>query len=109
MKFIYYTNNIILALTVLGYSMLFPGLMMQVVLGGIQVLFFLVLLFNFNKFSKKIKTHLLIYCMLTIFCLSLYYGSSPKFGKNLFSLIMLPMGIASYFTYIVYKLNQTVL
>ncbi|WP_298518786.1 hypothetical protein [uncultured Kordia sp.] len=109
MKFIYYTNNIILGLTILGYSMLFPGLMMQIVLGGIQVLFFFILLFNYNKFSKKIKTHLLIYCVLATSCLLCYYGATQIFSNNIYILIFLPMSIAIYFTYIVFELNQKVL
>ncbi|WP_046756913.1 hypothetical protein [Kordia jejudonensis] len=111
MKFIYYTNKIVLVLTIIGYSMLYPGLFMQVILGGIQVLFFLVLLFNYDKFSKKIKDHLLIYGIIAS-CYLLVLFSNPETSNDVITMIcmtVIPMIIASYFTYIVYELKKKVL
>jgi len=109
MKFIYYTNNIILGLTLLGYTMIIPGLMMQFVLGGIQVLFFFVLLFNYNKFSKKMKKYLHIYGVLASSFLLWYFIDIKTFSSSFLMTILFPMSIASYFTYIVYQLKQNVL
>lgn len=114
MKFIYYTNNIVITLTILGYTVLFPGLMMQAVLGGIQVLFFIILLFNYHKFSQQIKEHLLIYGTLTtVFLLLFFFGESLMKSLNTIAhvivIVIMPLSIASYFTYILMKLNKRVL
>ncbi|KAB8154074.1 hypothetical protein EZY14_006460 [Kordia sp. TARA_039_SRF] len=114
MKFIYYTNNIVFALTILGYSLLFPGLFMQIILGILQVLFFIVLLLNYEKFSTKIKEYLLIYGTLTMaFLLLFFLGESfmeslNTLGYVIFNILM-PLGIAGYFTYIVAELKKCVL
>jgi len=111
MKFIYYTNTIVLGLTILGYSMIYPGILMQIPLGGIQVLFFFVLLFNYDKFSKKIKKHLAIYGLVTSCYLLLIFAdhniSIPSIGIAAITLV--PMSIAIYFTYIIHKLKTKVL
>ena len=114
MKFIYYTNGSIYLLTILGYFTIYLGMLMQMVLGLSQVLFFLILLLNFNKFSKQIKKHLMTYGILTGLLLLLFFFGDP-FVRTLdrtVSIVLvffLPMVIGTYFTYIVYQLNQKVL
>ncbi|WP_298422257.1 hypothetical protein [uncultured Kordia sp.] len=111
MKFIYYTNNTIYGLTLLGYLTIILGLYMQILLGVIQILFFLVLLFNYDKFSKNIKDHLSIYgtTILLYFIFILYMKNNiyPEYG--ILISILIPMTIGTYFTYIVSQLKQQVL
>ena len=55
MKFIYYTNNVVFYSTLVLYLTVIYGMFMQVILGGIQIILFFILLFNYDKFSEKIK------------------------------------------------------
>jgi hypothetical protein len=82
---------------------------MQILLGGVQVLLFLVLLFNYGKFSKTIKQHLLIYGLLTGTFLIFFFSLFKFFNQNWGLIIFIPMGIATYFTYIMYELKKKVL
>jgi hypothetical protein len=110
MRFIYYTNNTLFVLTLLGYTVIIPGLAMQMVLGVIQVLFFIVFLFNYEKFSKGMKQQLVTYGMLMITYLFIFFNASDPYSEGKwFLLVFVPMIIGSYFTYIVHQLNQRVL
>ena len=117
MKFIYYTNNIIYYLTLVLYLTIIYGMFMQVFLGGIQVILFFVLLFNYDKFSERIKQHLSTYGILSTLFLLLFFGllnytdtilsNSIYFSIGLY--IVIPMSLGTYFTYIVYQLKQQLL
>ncbi|MGH1383318.1 hypothetical protein [Kordia sp.] len=110
MKFIYNINGIIYSITLLLYLTIILGMYMQIVLGIFQVLFFLILLFNYDKFSEKIKSHLTIYGVLTgVYLLWFFSGFYPKDDWMLLLITLVPMSIGTYFTYIVYKVNQKVL
>ncbi|AXG67949.1 hypothetical protein KORDIASMS9_00131 [Kordia sp. SMS9] len=114
MKFIYHINNIVFALTILGYTLIIPGLFMQLVLGIIQLIFFIVLLCNYDKFSKRIQDHLKIYGAVASLSLLLFFnGDLINTALNtsivpVFSIII-PLGIAGYFTYIIVELEKRVL
>ena len=89
---------------------------MQVFLGGIQVILFFVLLFNYEKFSEKIKQHLSTYGILTTifllyFFFTLGYVNDTLENSLLFLclFILIPMSLGTYFTYIVYQLKKQVL
>jgi multisubunit Na+/H+ antiporter MnhE subunit len=83
---------------------------MQIVLGFVQVLLFLILLFNYDKFSEKIKSHLTIYGVLTgCYLLWFFSGYHPKNDWMLLLITLVPMSIGTYFTYIVYQLKKKVL
>ncbi len=109
MKSIYRINNIAYIFTIVLYITVYLGMLMQVLLGGIQILLFFILLFNFDKFTKVIQRHLLAYGMLSAIFLMCFFSSTEFFGQNWIFLIFIPMGIATYFTYIVYQLKQQVL
>lgn len=71
---------------------------MQMFLGIIQVLFFLVLLFNYDKFSNEIKNLLLIYGMLTITYALIFFQLPEAYQKGNWLLIaIIPMIIGSFF------------
>jgi hypothetical protein len=109
MKFIYYTNKVFFIITIALYVIIIFGMLMQILLGGVQVLLFLVLLFNYGKFSKTIKQHLLIYGLLTGTFLIFFFSLFKFFNQNWGLIIFIPMGIATYFTYIMYELKKKVL
>lgn len=110
MKFIYYTNNTVYSITLLLYLTIIFGMYMQILLGIVQLLLFFTLLFNYKKFSEKMKSHLIIYGMLTGgYLLWFFSGLHLQDSLMLFLITLVPMSIASYFTYIVYQLKQNVL
>ncbi len=111
MKFIYNTNGVIYSITLLLYLTIYFGLLMQILLGIVQVIFFFVLLFNYDKFSETIQSHLKIYGVLSgIYLVCLFSGFYPKDNWIILLLITLvPMSIGGYFTYIVHQLNKKVL
>lgn len=88
---------------------------MQILLGGIQVILFFVLLFNYDKFSERIQNHLITYGVIsTLFLLFFFYsmsvGESPivSLGITFWSIILIPMSLGTYFTYIVYQLKKQI-
>lgn len=116
MKFIYYTNNIFYYLTLVLYLTIIYGMFMQILLGGVQVILFLVLLFNYNKFSERIKQHLSTYGILSTIFLLIFFsilGYKTDILENSILLILffilIPMSLGTYFTYIVYQLKKQVL
>ena len=109
MKFMYYTNNIIYVLTLVLYTTIIFGMYMQVLLGIVQVLFFLILLFNYGKFSKTIQLHLKIYGIITTAFLIIFWSLVSNTSGSIIFFFVVPMLIGTYFTYIIYKLNQQVL
>lgn len=112
MKFIYYTNNIVYSTTVMLYLSLFLyllGMYMQILLGIVQVLLFFVLLYNYDKFSKNIQNHLIAYGVLTGAFLLWFFADIPRSDLGFWILILVPMSISTYFSYIVYQLKQHVL
>lgn len=116
MKFIFYTNNTFYYLTLVLYLTIIYGMYMQIILGAIQVILFFVLLFNYNKFSRKIKKYLSIYGILTTIYLVLFFGilSSNLIDVAsvlpfIIAIILIPMSLGTYFTYIVYQLKKQVL
>ncbi|WP_430411965.1 hypothetical protein [Kordia sp.] len=106
MKFIYYINKIAFIITIGLYITVYLGMLMQVLLGGVQVIFFFILLFNYDKFTKIMQRHLLTYGTLSAVFLICFFSSTEFFGQNWIFLIFIPMSLATYFTYIVYQLKQ---
>ena len=109
MKFIYYTNNIVYGTTILLYMTIIFGMYMQVLLGIVQVLLFLVLLFNYNKFTNIIQRHLQIYGIGVVIYFTIFFICIQLNVNSLWFLFVTPMLIATYFTYIVHELKQQVL
>ena len=109
MKFIYDINKIFYILTLGLYITVYLGMLMQILLGGVQLILFFVLLFNYDKFTKIMQQHLLIYGMLSILFLIFFFTAFELLGQNWLLIIFIPMGIATYFTYITYQLKQQVL
>ncbi|MEM6720448.1 MAG: hypothetical protein AAF611_14070 [Bacteroidota bacterium] len=112
MKFIYYTNNIVYSSTIVLYLTLVLfvlGMYMQILLGIIQILLFFVLLFNYDKFSKNIQNHLVTYGILTLVFLLWFFNFYKYTDFGMPIIILGPMSLGTYFTYIVYQLKQKVL
>ncbi|MFK7748635.1 MAG: hypothetical protein AB8B65_09605 [Kordia sp.] len=111
MKFIYNINGVIYSITLLLYLTIYLGMLMQILLGIVQVLFFFILLFNYDKFSEKIKNHLKVYGVLSgIYLVCFFSELYPRNNWMILILItLIPMSIGGYFTYIVHQLNRKVI
>jgi predicted neutral ceramidase superfamily lipid hydrolase len=96
-----YLNRVIFALTLMLYVTVILGLYAQVVLGAYQLLVGFILLFFLKKLSLKPKNGILIYW----FVVSIYFVITYTLNKvakdfPVINFMIIPMLIASYFTYI---------
>ena len=96
-----YVNRAFFALTLCLYVTILLGLYAQVVLGAYQLLVGLILLFFLKKLSIKPKNGILIYW----FVVSIYFVITYTLNKvakdfPVINFMIIPMLIASYFTYI---------
>ncbi len=109
MKLIYYINKIILLLTAVLYMTIFYGLYAQIVLGLVQVISSIILLFFWKTIKEKQKNKIYIYWAIII-----VYGSCWLMGlENNFNtfmwilgLIIIPLTIAVYFFTILNQINN---
>jgi len=100
MKIIYYINKIILLLTAILYITIFYGLYAQIVLGFIQVLSSLILLFFWKRINKKQKVKIYIYWILiTIYglCWLAQIGNHFNTFMWVLGLIIIPLSLSIYF------------
>lgn len=109
MKIIYIINKVLLIATIVLYATLYLGLYAQVVLGVIQIISAFLLLFFWNDLQKEHKKMLLLYYTLVVI-----YGVACLINWNvdnemlifLFGLILIPMGMAVYFTILLHKIAK---
>ncbi|MDP5229636.1 MAG: hypothetical protein NWQ38_04530 [Cellulophaga sp.] len=109
MKKLYLTNKWIFIGTLLLYLTFYLGLTVQIVLGLIQILTSIYFTFN-TKVFKKLKNELLLYWILValyvVFILIVQNSGISGFTSGLIYFAIIPMGIASYFLYITWKVNK---
>ncbi|MFY7672569.1 hypothetical protein ACOSP6_15915 [Tenacibaculum sp. MEBiC06402] len=94
-------NRVIFALTLMLYVTVILGVYAQVVLGAYHLLVGFILLFFLKKLSLKPKNGILIYW----FVVSIYFVITYTLNKvakdfPVINFMIIPMLIASYFTYI---------
>jgi len=110
MKTIYAVNKITLIITLILYLTIYLGLYAQILLGAVQVLSSFLLLLFWRDLSQIHKKRLVLYWML-IAC----YGLGWILNWNNFQdtiyvvigIIIIPMGIAIYFTRLLYIITKT--
>lgn len=111
MKNIQKINKIALIITLLLYLTYFFGLMAQVVLGVIQVIFALIITIKFFTNSKYARKNFSLYwSFVLIEFLLIYLGLICRKISNDFPQILIfsvfPISIAIYFTIILNKINN---
>lgn len=111
---IIYLNRFIGIMTVMLYATFILGLYAQIILGAFQVVSFLILLLFIKHFQKSEKKMLLIYFIVTVSFFLGWYLISEVFSLPLDDylgmalLIFIPISIATYFTYILGQLKQSI-
>lgn len=97
-------------ITLLLYTTFILGLYAQIILGAFQILTGIVLLFFIKNFSKENKNRLSIYWCLTIGYGLTWLTSLLDFLDSLWVvlLIILPLSIASYFTFILESIKKEI-
>ena len=111
-KFLTYLNRFIFGATIILYATFFFGLFAQIVLGGYQILLAFILLLYYKKIQKYRFKQLIIYWSISLIYGCLWFFKRYDFDTNFSDLIfyiLLPLGIASYFTFILESLKEEVL
>lgn len=109
-----YLNRFIGVMTIMLYATFILGFCAQIVLGAFQIISFLILLLFLKHFSKSEKRMLLVYFLVTAFFFLGWYLISEVFKSDLNNhlemglMILIPMSIAVYFTYILEKLKDSI-
>ncbi|WP_299442520.1 hypothetical protein [uncultured Aquimarina sp.] len=108
MKTIHNINKWSFIITLFLYLSVIGGLLAQIVLGVVQVILGLNLLFNWKNLSSQSKKHVSVYWMIVLLYgftwLILDFSFRDSVGFIYFMLI--PMSIASYFVYITYQIKK---
>lgn len=109
MKKMHLINKWILIGTFLLYLTYFLGLLAQIILCIIQIIMAIDLTVN-KKVFQKLKNELLLYWILVglyaIFLFVIQNSGISGFTSGLIYFAIIPMGIASYFLYITWKVNK---
>lgn len=110
MKILYIVNKVILIMTGVLYLTLIFGLYSQIVLGIIQVLSSIILLFYWKRIEQKLKNKLYKYWII----ISVYgllwivdWNASIELYVFVFGVIAIPLCIAVYFLSILNKIYKT--
>nr|WP_321237423.1 hypothetical protein [uncultured Psychroserpens sp.] len=109
MKIIYNINFAAFFITLALYVTIIYGMFSQMILGAIQVLSAAMLFLFWKNFSEKTKEHLSIYwVIISIYgiCWLFDWKSFNETFMTVFGVMILPMGIAGYFLYILNSIKH---
>ena len=100
-------NRVIFSITGVLYLTIFLGLYTQVILGVYQVLIAITLLFFIKRMSIKNRNRLTIYWVLVlVYGLFWLEGNFSRYDiLSIFVLIIIPLSLAGYFTFILESLK----
>ncbi|WP_211075738.1 hypothetical protein [Aquimarina sp. MMG016] len=105
MKTIHNINKWSFIITLLLYLTIYFGLLAQILLGSVQIILVLILLYYWKDFQTKQKQHLAIYVGIVIFYGLLFLTNVLKSYFLIFFITVVPMSIAGYFVYITYLIS----
>ncbi len=114
MKALHYINCFFYLITIIPYLTIYyamVGMYVQFILGFVQIIIAIILLFYTKKYNKNIKEHILYYwsSVLVILFIILALSKSNNIGNDIIQIafiIIIPMLIASYFVYITYLIQK---
>lgn len=110
MKKLYKINKWLVITTLLLYLTFYGGIMAQIVLGIVQVIMSVLILFNYSKLSISLKKLFITYLILAISAISIYI-INLTIGESDLSFFILftvaTMLIAFFHLYITYKIKKS--
>ncbi len=103
--------NVILLISIYG---MFYGMYLEVILGLFQVITSLVLLSFWDSYENKTKCRLRIYYSLVIIYFLLLFstnwsGKADEFYRIIIGIILIPMSLAIYYTFIIERIKREIL
>ncbi len=102
MKTLYRINLIAIIITLLLYVTIIFGMYAQIILGALQLISGLIVIFYLNKLSNKSREKIYIYWILVFLYVIAWNLDWQNFDKYILSIIIpfvIPMLIACYFVY----------
>jgi|GEM_PF-6018381 hypothetical protein len=107
-KFNFYFQLVAVITVAFLYLWIFPGMVAHVVLGGVQLFSALVVLVQFNKWSKTVRTGIIIYWALVVLtAISFYLAIFLYLPEGWYTGTMVfTGGIAIYFTWLSYRIME---
>ncbi len=103
MKNLYRYNVTGIIITLLLYITLWGGILAQVLLGGFQLICFMVICVYFSKLTNTLKNHVTVYGLVTFLLIVI----TVKFPDIFFRVFWPFSGVlAFYFLYITYQLKK---
>lgn len=99
-KIMYSINHVVFFLTLGLFITIYFGFLAELFLGGVQVLSSLLLIFYWNRFSKKVKEKMINYWVVTAVYLLLWLFDWNFMNELVIMIVgvgIIPMGIAAYF------------
>lgn len=109
MKWIDNINKWSFAITLILYITIYWGLIAQIILGGIQLLLSIVLIYNWKNYTKRFKSLLISYWTIVLIygCISYLIHLTNSFDSFfIITIIVIPISLASYFVYITHILTH---
>ena len=104
MNLLHKINTWLYGITLAMYITVIIGMLLQILLGIVQVMMAIILISRFTEYNSKIKRHLLIYSAITTLYLVFFFGFRSAgligFGYEVPLLMILPMSIGGYFVYL---------
>ena len=110
-----YINRFLMVVTFILYITIILGVCMQIALGGFHILSSIILIFRWKNLNSSEKNNLKKYFSMVVFYLCLWLVEShfmllTNSGSLIvFGLIIVPMSLAGYYTYILENLMKRML
>lgn len=104
MKKLYQINKWSVITTTALYLTFWGGILAEIVLGLIQIIISLYIIYRFHKLNRKIMTLFVIYIIATIG--SVTFFSAINF-KHIFMWVIVSMSLAFFHLYITFKIHKS--
>ncbi|WP_136465086.1 hypothetical protein [Flagellimonas onchidii] len=103
---LYKINLVFVILTLVLYLTVYLGLLFSIVLGGVQVIMSLIMLYNFKKLSETNKVLFIIYLIPTATILVLIATDNYGDINYIMKFAVIPMMLAFLHLYITYRIKN---
>ena len=97
-------NLMFIGVTIMGYFLIVPGILLHITLGAMQVVLFLLALLQITKYSTAIQVQLILYGIPCVWVLIHHWTNMDYKSRNLMMEASVPLAI--FFTIILYQLKR---